>query len=171
MQNKTSFRGILDWKKTDLDSPWLLKLYSTRHWLSVRPTRVEPTLNKLRGEDLNSSVLRALTAYRQFSRLLVPFFFFNFIHLFTFLASLGFCCCKRTLSSCGQWGLLSSGSARAPQSTNSRVHWLNSCDAWALLLRGMWNLPGPGMEPVSPALIGRWILNPWTTTEVWSSCS
>ena len=29
---------------------------------------------------------------------------------------------------------------------------LSSCGARALLLRGMWDLPGPGLEPVSPAL-------------------
>ena len=28
------------------------------------------------------------------------------------------------------------------------------CDAQALLLRGMWDLPGPGLQPVSPALAG-----------------
>ena len=33
-------------------------------------------------------------------------------------------------------------------------HRLSSCGARALLLRGMWDLPGPGMEPVSPALAG-----------------
>ena len=31
---------------------------------------------------------------------------------------------------------------------------LSSCGGWALLLRGMWDLPGPGLEPVSPALAG-----------------
>ena len=31
---------------------------------------------------------------------------------------------------------------------------------------GMWNLPGPGLEPRVPC-IGRWILNHWTTREVW----
>ena len=31
---------------------------------------------------------------------------------------------------------------------------LSSCGARALLLRGMWDLPGPGLEPVSPALAG-----------------
>ena len=31
---------------------------------------------------------------------------------------------------------------------------LSSCGAWALLLRGMWDLPGPGLEPVFPALAG-----------------
>ena len=34
-------------------------------------------------------------------------------------------------------------------------HRLSSCGARALLLRGMWDLPGPGLKPVSPALAGR----------------
>ena len=34
-------------------------------------------------------------------------------------------------------------------------HRLNCCGAQAQLLRGMWDLPGPGVEPVSPALTGR----------------
>ena len=32
--------------------------------------------------------------------------------------------------------------------------WLNSCGAGTHLLHGMWDLPGPGLEPVSPALAG-----------------
>ena len=44
------------------------------------------------------------------------------------------------LSSCGSWAL---------------ERWLSSCGAQAYLLRGMWDLPGPGLEPVSPALAGR----------------
>ena len=33
--------------------------------------------------------------------------------------------------------------------------------------RSMWDLPGPGIEPVSPTpCIGRRILNHWTTKEV-----
>ena len=31
----------------------------------------------------------------------------------------------------------------------------SSCDVWTLLLCCMWNLPRPGIEPVSPALAGR----------------
>ena len=31
---------------------------------------------------------------------------------------------------------------------------LNSCGTQAQLLRGMWDLPGPGLKPVSPALAG-----------------
>ena len=30
----------------------------------------------------------------------------------------------------------------------------SSCGTWAELLHGMWNLPGPRMEPVSPVLAG-----------------
>ena len=33
---------------------------------------------------------------------------------------------------------------------------LSSCGAWALLLRSMWDLPGPENEPMSPS---------WLTTE------
>ena len=31
---------------------------------------------------------------------------------------------------------------------------LSSCSSWAQLLHGMWDPPGPGLEPVSPALAG-----------------
>ena len=33
-------------------------------------------------------------------------------------------------------------------------HRLSSCGAQAYLLRSMWDLPGPGFEPVSPTLAG-----------------
>ena len=46
----------------------------------------------------------------------------------------------RGLSSCGSWAL---------------EHWLNSCGTHTCLLHGMWDLPAPGFEPVSPALAGR----------------
>ena len=36
----------------------------------------------------------------------------------------------------------------------SRHVGFSSCGTWAELLRGMWDLPGPGIEPVSPALAG-----------------
>ena len=74
--------------------------------------------------------------------------------------------------------------ARGLSSCGSRAleHRLNSCRPQALLLLGMWDLPGSEIEPVSPALagrfftteppgkpskacIGRWILNHWTTRE------
>ena len=35
---------------------------------------------------------------------------------------------------------------------------LSSCGAWVQLLLSMWNLPGPGIEPMSPALAGGFLL-------------
>ena len=32
---------------------------------------------------------------------------------------------------------------------------LDSCGSWAYLLQGTWDLPRSGVEPVSPALVGR----------------
>ena len=37
------------------------------------------------------------------------------------------------------------------------AHRLSSCGLRAQLLRGMWDLPGPGLEPVTPALAGRFL--------------
>ena len=33
--------------------------------------------------------------------------------------------------------------------------WAPQCGAWVQLLRGMWDLPRSGIEPVSPAMAGR----------------
>ena len=41
------------------------------------------------------------------------------------------------------------------QSVGFRAQELSSCGAQAQLPRGMWNLPGPGINPVSAALAGR----------------
>ena len=79
-----------------------------------------------------------------------------------FLAALGLCYCAKPLSSCSKqeatlwlqrlafsfWWLL------LLWSSGSNVQGLSSCGAWAYLLRGMWNPPGPRMEPVSPELAG-----------------
>ena len=44
------------------------------------------------------------------------------------------------------------------QSTGSRCAGFSSCGLWALEHRlnscGTWDLPGPGLEPMSPALAG-----------------
>ena len=58
-----------------------------------------------------------------------------------------------------QWLLLlwSTGSRHARFSScgsQAPERRLSSCGAWAQLLRGMWDLPGPGLEPTSPALAG-----------------
>ena len=97
--------------------------------------------------------------------LLVYLFIHSFIHS---LAALGLRCCVWAFSSCGKQGLLfvalhgllllqSTGSRRVGfSSCGSRAleRRLSSCGTRASLLRGMWNLPRPGLEPVSPALAG-----------------
>ena len=37
-----------------------------------------------------------------------------------------------------------------PPGTSSRTHRLQYCAAWAQILHGMWDPPGPGIKPVSP---------------------
>ena len=62
-------------------------------------------------------------------------------------------------SHCGAWALGMRASvvvAHGLSSCGSQAldHRLSSCGAQASLLHGMWDLPGPGLEPVSPALAG-----------------
>jgi len=63
------------------------------------------------------------------------------------------CVCVRitSSSSCGSWAL---------------EHRLNSCGVWTSLLHGVWDLPGSGIELVSPALARGFFTNeppgkPW----------
>ena len=85
--------------------------------------------------------------------------FFKKINLFIylFLAVLGLRFCARAFSSCGERGPLFIAVCRPLTVTASLVaeRRLSSCGSWAQLFRGMWNLPRPGLEPVSPALAGR----------------
>ena len=94
-------------------------------------------------------------------------FFFNhfailFLYFFYFLAVLGLCFCARAFSSCGKRGplfiavrgpLTIAASLIAEHRLQTRR--LSSCGSRAQLLRGMWDFPRPGLEPVSPALAGR----------------
>ena len=86
--------------------------------------------------------------------------FIYFIYLFIFgcIGSLLLCAgFSLVVASGGYSSLWSTGYRRAGfSSCGSRAleHRLSSCGAWAQLLHGMWDLPGPGLEPVSPALAG-----------------
>ena len=99
------------------------------------------------------------------------FFFncFSFFKIYLFYLFI-FGCVGSSLQCAGfslRWLLLlrSTGSRRAGSvvvahglsSCGSRAleRRLSSCGARAQLLRGMWDLPGPGLEPGSPALAGR----------------
>ena len=78
------------------------------------------------------------------------------------MAVLGFRFCARAFSSCGKRGplfiavrrpLTIAASLAAEHRLQTRR--LSSCGAQAQLLHGTWDLPRPGLEPVSPALAGR----------------
>ena len=78
------------------------------------------------------------------------------------MAVLGLRFCGRALSSCGKWGplfiavrgpLTIAASLVAEHRLQTRS--LSSCGSWAQSLRGMWNPPRPGPEPLFPALTGR----------------
>ena len=87
------------------------------------------------------------------------FFFFSFFNfkIFNSYMCIFFSCCEqRLLSSYGVWASHSSGvsccGSWAPE------HQLSICGTWAQLLCRMWYLPGPGIEPVSPILAGRFFI-------------
>ena len=86
---------------------------------------------------------------------------------FFFLVELGLCCSARAFPSCGEQGLLSSCGAPAPHCGGF------SCGAQAAVgagaavvvghglgcsMHGMWDLPRPGVEPMSPARATREVL-------------
>ena len=75
---------------------------------------------------------------------------------------LGLHFCARAFSSCGKRGPLFIAVPRPLTITASLVaehrlqtRRLSNCGSRAQRLRGMWDLPRPGLEPVSPALAGR----------------
>ena len=78
------------------------------------------------------------------------------------MALLGLCFCARAFPSCGKWGPLFIA-VRGPLTIVAslvaehrlQMRRLSNCGSRAQLLRGMWDLSRPGLEPVSPALASR----------------
>ena len=78
------------------------------------------------------------------------------------MAVLGLRFCARAFSSCGKRGPLFIAvrgpltiAASLVAENRLQTHRLSNCGSRAQLLRGTWDLPRPGLEPVSPALAGR----------------
>ena len=78
------------------------------------------------------------------------------------MAVLGLRFCARAFSSCGKRGplfiavrgpLIIAASPVAEHRLQTLR--LSTCGSQAQPLRGMWDLPRPGLEPVSPSLAGR----------------
>ena len=100
--------------------------------------------------------------------LVYPFFFFLLINLFIFgsvgssLLHAGFLQLQRAGATlhCGAWASHCSGFsccgawALGAWASVAVACGLSSCGSQAQLLCGMWDLPRPGLEPVSPALAG-----------------
>ena len=92
---------------------------------------------------------------------LIKPFLQRFLILFIF-AVLGLHFCARAFSSCGKRRPLFIA-VRGPLTIVAslvvehrlQTRRLSNCGSRAQLLRGMWDLPRPGLEPVSPALAGR----------------
>ena len=84
----------------------------------------------------------------------------HFIYLFIYyllLAVWGLRFCARASSSCGKRGPLFIA-VRGPLTIAASLvaeRRLSNCGSRAQLLHGMWDLPRPGLEPVSPALAGK----------------
>ena len=119
------------------------------------------------------------TFHSEISLTIHLFSFFINLFIYLFMAVLSLRCCAWAFSGCGEQGLLfvavwqllllrSTGSRRAGFSSCgswAQQLWLagsraqaQQCGARAQLLRGMWDLPGPGLEPVSPALAGGFLI-------------
>ena len=93
---------------------------------------------------------------------------------------LAVCCCTHGFFSCGEWGLLSCcawashcggfsycvAQALGFQASVAAAHWFSSFSAQVQLLRGTWDPPRSGIEPVSLALAG----GPSTTGPSGKSC-
>ena len=87
---------------------------------------------------------------------------YYYYFLYLFLVVLGLCFCARAFSSCSKRGPLFIAvcgpltiAASLVVEHRLQTRRLSSCGSRTQLLRGMWDLPRPGLEPVSPALAGR----------------
>ena len=96
-----------------------------------------------------------------FLKLIATLFIFFYLFII-FFSCVGSSFRARAFSSCGNRGPLFIAvrgplTIAAPPVAEHRLQTrrLSSCDPRAQLLRGMWDLPRPGLEPVSPALAGR----------------
>ena len=108
------------------------------------------------------SQMRFQFQMRKYKRFLGVLFFFFKLFMYLFMAVLGLRFCARAFSSCGEQGPLFIA-VRGPLAIAAslvaehrlQTCRLSNCGSWAQLFRGMWDLPRPGLEPVSPALAGR----------------
>ena len=107
------------------------------------------------------SKVRVTAFQKEIARSLL-LFFLSFFKIYLFMAVLGLRFCAQAFSSCGKRGPLFIAvhgpltiAASLVAEHRLQMRRLSSCGSRAQLLHGMWDLPGTGLEPVSPALAGR----------------
>ena len=111
------------------------------------------------------NICRHLPIYQGRRSNIIIYLFFkhvNFFFIYLFMAVLGLRFCARAFSSCGKRGPLFIAVRRPITIVASPVvehrlqtRRLSSCGTRAQLLRGMWDPPRPGLEPMSPASADR----------------
>ena len=155
---------------------FLCNLYFHFSWINPRNGIAEPFYKKLLNCFRTDYII--LHSYQQwmnfscftssselgivsliFFFLTLGLFIYLFIHLWLCWV---FISCARAFSSCGKWGPLFIAvrgpliiAASLVAEHRLQMHRLSNCGSRAQLLRGMWDLPRPGLEPVSPASAGR----------------
>ena len=122
---------------------------------SVRSSMTQKV--KIKEEFVSENVKKEYMGFFFFKKFTI---FYLFIYLFMTVLSLRFC--ARALPSCGKWGPLLIA-VRGPLTIVAspvaehrlQTRRLSNCGSRAQPLRGTWDPPRPGPEPVSPALAGR----------------
>ena len=111
---------------------------------------------------------RKWSSYVTFTQFLLMLIYIYILKFYLFIYLFIYCCvgssflCEGFLSSCGKWGPLFIA-VRGPLTIAAslvaehrlQMRRLSNCGSRAQLLRRMWDLPRPGIEPVSSALAGR----------------
>ena len=105
-------------------------------------------------------LLLSSLSFSFFPSVFLSFFFFFYRLIPYFSMSSVFLLCR----ACFQLGeaeatqCLSSSLGWFPRFWSTALEqWLSSCDTWALVLQGLWDLLGPGIKPMSPAWEGRFL--------------
>ena len=87
----------------------------------------------------------------------IKFLFLKKIMYLFIFAVPGLCCCSWTFSSCSEWGARAShcGGFSCCRAQPLGHDGVSSCSTRASVPPSMRTLPGPGIEPMYPALAGR----------------
>ena len=129
------------------------------------PYYIDPFLHSWNKSHLVIMCNPFVIMYNSFNVLLnclLLFFFYFYFLIYLFMSVLGLRFCARAFSSCGKRGPLFIAVSGPPTIAASLVaehrlqtRRLSNCGSRAQLLRGTWDPPRPGLEPMSPALAGR----------------